>query len=182
MVSRVLESEITIAFLKHWQALSPSGGIPNIAAYLDSIDLRLVPISLIFECTCRDMILRFQDTRLVERWGVDQTNQSWLAGKSAPNAAATLANMTDIVDNPCGGFGHCIYYTRQDFVTKLEVLSLPLAVNVTRPKRLVMIYNIAEPLKESDGLKAQVWCPRTIHSWRHLWLVQWAVPGAFLAL
>ena len=109
-----------------------------------------------FDCMTDDVVVRFQGTKVVERWGVNYKNQSWLAAKSEDARPTILANMTTCVSQPCGIRAASHYVTKADKAAHLESLSLPLAASPGRPKRLVMLSNVEGLNTERDGIKDHV--------------------------
>jgi hypothetical protein len=152
----MFESDLTIAFLNHWRGLRREAALPASEDYLDNMDIRIAPMILLFECVAGDITVRMQGTRIVERWGVDRTGESWLASKAAADRAAILANMTDCVNHRCGVWAKSDYFTTLGSPAKLESLTLPLAVREGRPKRLVTLSNVNRVMDDRDGVKTHV--------------------------
>lgn len=151
MITTTFESPLTRAFLEQWQRLRQGDCLPTTEDYFDHIDPRFVPLLMLFECRADDIILRFQGSAIVERWGKDRTGESWLNGKPPHRAAAILGNMVDCVNTPCGALSHSTYYAKFGRHAKLESLTVPLAVAPGRPGRLLSFSNLLEPMSDRDG-------------------------------
>ena len=151
MKTKTFESPLTLAFLEHWQNLRKDQHLPTTEYYFDHIDARFAPLLLMFECMADDVVLRFQGTAIVERWGKDRTGESWLAGKPPHHSVAILGNMVDCVNTPCGALSHSTYYAKFGRKAKLESLTVPLTVAPGRPGRLLSFSNLLESMSDRDG-------------------------------
>ncbi|MDX2142849.1 MAG: PAS domain-containing protein [Rhodospirillaceae bacterium] len=147
----MFDSPLTAEYLAHWQSLRHDARPPTTEDYFDHISVRAAPLLLMFECTAADVTLRYQGTRIVQRWGKDRTGESWLAGKPPAAAAAILANMRDCVGHPCGAFSKSTYVTKHGRALNLESLTLPLTAADGRPGRLIALSNVQDPVDERDG-------------------------------
>jgi hypothetical protein len=153
----VFDLDTTHAFLSHWQSLRRGSDIPQTNDYFDHIDTRLAPLTIMFDCTGSDVVVRFQGTMIVERWGEDRTSESWLSRKPTEEArACALANMHLCVIHPCGVLAKSIYHTKFGQTAQLETLALPLAAREDRPKRLVMLSSLQKEFGERDGVKDRI--------------------------
>ena len=152
----MFESELTQLFFDHWLSVRQSSAIPRSEDYLDQISPRIAPHIVMFDCAKDDVVVRFQGTKVVERWGVNYTDQSWLASKAENARPRILANMTTCVSQPCGIRAASHYVTIEDKATRIESLTLPLAASPGRPKRLVMLSNVEGLNTERDGIKDHV--------------------------
>jgi hypothetical protein len=125
--------------------------LPTTEHYFDHVDARFAPRLMMFECMADDVVLRFQGTAVVERWGKDRTGESWLAEKPPHSANAILGNMVDCINTPCGALSQSTYFAKFGRQARLESLTVPLAVAPGRPGRLLSFSNLLEPISERDG-------------------------------
>ncbi|MDX2142848.1 MAG: hypothetical protein SFV19_05810 [Rhodospirillaceae bacterium] len=146
----MFHSPLTQLFLDHWRGLRVGDELPTAADYLDRIDPRIAPLLIMFDCGAVDVIIRFQGTRVVERWRADRTGQSWLDTKPPHKRASVLANMHDCAARPCGVWARSAAVARSGAAVRQENLTLPLAMPPDRARRLVLLSTQLEPARERD--------------------------------
>ncbi len=126
-----------LAFLKYWTSLRAGDGIPTSEAFLDAPSPQFTPFVYIVELLDGAPVVRLQGTQLEQAWARDLTGGDFFPGRSPRFRAAAIANMTAVLNHPCGHLARSTYATSKGRKITSDWIQLPLAVRAARAPRIV---------------------------------------------
>jgi len=136
---------------EHWLALRDGARMPTSERFLDTLPPPFASSMYILDVKDDGLLLRFQGSQLVERWGADRTGLDIAAHRSEAFRENVRTLMTTIVKQPCGYHSHSRYSTSRGRMMDAHYIGLPLAVQAGRPLRMLAYtceYNV---LKQGEG-------------------------------
>jgi hypothetical protein len=139
------------ALYEHWLALRDCALLPTSERFLDTLPPRFTSSMYILEVKEDELLLRFQGSALVERWGADRTGLDIAAHRSEVFRKNVRALMASIVKQPCGYHSHSTYSTSRGRMMDAHYIGLPLAVQAGRPLRMLAYTCEYTLLKQGEG-------------------------------
>ena len=125
------------AFAAHWRSMCDGALMPTSEHFLDHPSPAFAPCSYIVELTAAGAIVRYQGSELIRRWMRDFTGQELHDGRAPTFKTRSLANMRQLVSQPCGYLVRLSYSTSTGRKMASDLVQLPLAAKEGRAPRLV---------------------------------------------
>lgn len=126
-----------LAFFDFWSTLRDGTDVPTSEKFLDSPSPRFAAFVYILELLDGAPVVRLQGTQLEQAWARNLTGGDLYPGRSAQFKAAALANITTVLNHPCGHLARASYATSKGRRIVSDWIQLPLAVREGRAPRIV---------------------------------------------
>lgn len=139
------------ALYEHWLSLRGSALMPTSEHCLDTLPPRFASCMYILDVKEDELLLRFQGSELVERWGANRTGMDIAAHRSEMFRKNVRQLMNAIVEQPCGYHSHSRYSTSRGRLMDAHYIGLPLAVKAGRPTRMLAYTCEYSMLKQGEG-------------------------------